>query len=304
MHTLEPPVGTNTLLLGEVGNGKTSSLPTFIAAGLKLKIPLKLAVIITDPGGEESLLDGMRLHAPPGMETLPMDRLFYNYIAPTSNDWKALIDMAEKVGKFGYKDLSEMKHGLAKEKHKQFIEVLQCLSNFKDQHGNFHGPTDDFDNTWLLAIDGLSGINNMAMQLHVGLKPNMHQGEWGVAMATEEALINQLIAVTKCFTCLVAHVDKEFDEVIGKPQFMPAFLGRKLAPKAPRIFSDVILQCRDVDKFKWSTIRKDYSSLKARNVPLKDDLKPSFEQIVRAWLKRHPEGFSYSPGETDAVEAA
>ena len=70
MTNSEPPVGTNTLLLGEVGNGKTSSLPTFIAAGVKLKIPLKLAVIITDPGGEESLLDGMRLHAPPGLSLI------------------------------------------------------------------------------------------------------------------------------------------------------------------------------------------------------------------------------------------
>ena len=102
-------------------------------------------------------------------------------------------------------------------------------------------------------------------------------------MSAEEALINQFITSTKCFTCLTGHIDKEMDEVLGKPQYMPAFLGKKLAPKVPRMFSDVILaSSRYRQEFKWSTIRRDYSSLKARNVPLADNLPPTFEHIVRA----------------------
>ena len=278
--------GTNTLLIGEVGSGKTTALPTFIAAGLKRDIPLKLAVVITEPGGVESLLDGMKLHAPKGHDTLPLDRLHYAYIPPTSQDWNALIDMARRINLMGYKDLAEQKAGLSKDKHRQFLDLLAILSNFKNQHGQELGPVDDFDSSWLLAIDSLSGINNMAKTLHVGLKPAMHQGEWQVTMSTVEAFVNQLICATKCFTCLTGHVEKEMDEVVGKPQFMPSFLGRKLAPKVPRLFSDVILQVKDGDKFKWSTIRRDYSSLKARNLNLSDSLRPTFDLIVDSWLKR------------------
>ena len=278
--------GTNTLLIGDVGAGKTSALSTFIAAGLAHNLPLKLAVIVTDPGGVESLLDGMKLHAPKGMENLPMDRLFYHYIPPTSENWQSLIGMAERVGVMGYKHLADLKSGLEKDKHKQFLDMLNCMANFTDQHGNQHGPVDKFDNTWMVAIDSLSGINDMVQQLHVGLKPAMHQGEWQVTMNTEAAFIKQLVASTQCFTCLTGHVDKEMDEVLGKPQYMVGLLGRKLAPKLPRYFSDIVLQCRDDNKFIWSTVRKDYSGLKARNLPLRDNLPPDFGQIVDKWLNR------------------
>ena len=279
-------IGTNTLLMGDVGSGKTSSLPTFIAAGIKHDLELHVAAVMTEPGAVETLLDGMVLHAPKGMKTLPMDRLHYHYIPQTSEDWSALIEMAKRVNLMGYRDLAEMKTGLAKNKHKQFIDLLSCLANFTDQHGEQFGPIDKLDSNWLVGVDSLSGINHMSKQLHVGLKPAMHMGEWQVTMSTEEALVNQLAASTKCFTCLTAHVDKEMDEILGKPQYMAGFLGSKLAPKVPRIFSDVILQVKEEGKFHWSTTRANYSGLKARNLPLSDNLPPSFVQIVDTWLKR------------------
>ena len=279
-------IGTNTLLFGEVGSGKTSALPTFIAAGLKHDVELKLAVVLTEPGGVESLLDAMELHAPPGERSLPMDRLHYSSIAPASTDWRALIDMGKKINMMGYKDLAELKSGLAKEKHKQYLDLLSLLANFKNQHGESIGAADKLDNTWLVAVDSITGVSQMARQLAIGLKPSPHQGEWNVMMSAEEALINQLVNSTNCFTCITGHIDREMDEVLGKPQYTVALLGRKLAPRVPRMFSDVILQVRDMDKFAWSTIRRDYSSLKARNVRLADNLPPTFEQIYKHWLQR------------------
>ena len=294
-------IGTNTFLMGDVGSGKTTALASFIAAGLKHDLNLKVAAIITEPGGVESLVDGMTIHAPKGMKTLPMDRLFYHYIPPTSEDWSALITMAKQVNIMSYKALAEQKSGMVKEKHRQFLDLLSVCADFSDQHGVSHGPIDKFDSTWLLVVDSLSGLNNMAKNLHVGLKPAMHMGEWQVAMSTEEAFINQLVASTRCFTCLTGHVEKEMDEVIGKPQYMPGFLGRKLAPKVPRIFSDVILQVRDEAKFGWSTIRRDYSGLKARNVALSDKLQPSFAQIVDRWLERKAQIENSQPIYTDTA---
>ena len=286
--TITPPhlIGTNTLLTGFVGHGKTSSIPTFIKAGLKHNLELKVGLILTETGAVESLLDAMRLHAPKGMKSLPLDRLYYHHLPPVSEGWGAITEMAKKVNLMSYKDLSEMKTGVARAKHRQFLDLLSILSNFKDQNGNEHGPVDKLDSSWLIGIDSVSGINRMARKLTVGLKPAPHRGEWGVMMSTEEELVYQFIASTKCFTVLTSHIDKEMDEVVGKPQFVPAFLGSKLGPNIPREFSDVVLQVRDGDKFHWSTVAKDHTCLKARNLPLSDKLQPSFEPIVDAWLKR------------------
>ena len=272
--------GSKTFLVGEPGSGKTTSLVSFIESGLKHDLPLKLAVLITDPDGEDSLLKAM------DERKLPLDRLYYHYVPPAARDWKALIATAKRVNTMGYKDLTEIKSGIEKNQYTQFLDVLECLSDFVDQHGESHGPVDSWDSNMMLAVDSVSGINVMALKLMTGGKPAPHQGEWGVSMNLEEDLITKLVSTTKCFVTLTGHVDKEVDEVIGKPQFMPALLGRKLAPKLPRIFSDVILQIRDIDKFMWSTVRRDYSCLKARNVGHKDNLQPTFEPMVSAWMKR------------------
>ena len=280
-------IGTNTLLYGGVGSGKTSTLPTFIAAGVKHKLPLKLAVIITEPGGVETLLDGMERHAKKvGLKTLPMDRLFYRYIPPSSLDWNTMKGLAEKVNLLTYSALSDQKAGVEKNKNKQFIDIVVQLSNFADQHGELHGDVTKFDHTWMVAIDSLSGINKMALRLMCGYKPTPHQGEWGTAMSVEESLIDQFVASTKCFTCLCAHYKKNIDALTGKPDFQPDFLGNKLDAKVPRMFSDVVLQTRDDKSFHWSTIRPKYESLKARNLPQGDKLPPDFTQIVETWLKR------------------
>ena len=47
---LKPPT---TLLMGPPGSGKTTALTTYIEAGLKL------AILFTDPGGEESFIAAM-----------------------------------------------------------------------------------------------------------------------------------------------------------------------------------------------------------------------------------------------------
>ena len=286
MTVTRVPPAPNLLLYGDVGTGKTTSLATFIRAGVDLDLPLKVIAIFTEPNAEEALLDGMRLHAKPGEKSLPMDRLFYRYIPPAVSKWSIIKEVAQKVNLLGYKQLTEMKSGMGKENSGQFLDLIDLLSNFVDQHGHSHGPVDDLDPSYLVCVDSISGMNVMARALNVGMKPSLHQGEWGVAMHMEDTLITKVVADTQCFTAFLGHVDKEMDEIIGKPQYMPAFLGKKLAPKVPSIFSDVVNSYRDGKKYYWSTMRRDYSSLKVRNLTLEDTLKPDFKPIVNAWLKR------------------
>src|SRR6185503_17028032 len=173
--------GTKTLLIGPPGSRKTTSLVSFIEAGLDL------FAIGTDPGFEEVILDAIR------ERNLPLDKFHYSYIAPASVDFDTMITQAKQVGNFGYEGLASIKSGPGKGKYNQFIELLSCLSDFTDKRtGESFGPVDQFPPNVALAIDSLSGINVMAIDLVLGGKVTAHQGEWGVAMAAEEKLILKL----------------------------------------------------------------------------------------------------------------
>lgn len=266
--------GTKTLLLGPPGAGKTTALVTFIEAGLEL------FVIGTEPGFEEVILDAIRDRG------LDMSKLHYRYIAPASAPWSALKSMARQINIMGYDGLSGLKTGIDKQSYTQFMDLLSCLSDFTDQNGVNFGPVDEFPENVAFALDSLSGLNVMALDMMIGGKPTAHQGEWGVAMNAEEKLILKLTSDLKCFFVLTAHVEKEPDILTGVPLTMVGALGRKLAPKLPRTFSDVILSVKEGDKFTWSTAAVNVD-LKSRSLPIKDNLPPDFGQIIEVWRKRN-----------------
>lgn len=268
--------GSKTLLVGPPGTGKTTALTTFIEAGLDL------FVIGTDAGFQESLLDAM------ARKDLPIEKLHCHYIATASTPWADLIDGAQKVSMLNFEGLSGLKPaGVQKANYRQFIELLACLSNFVDQRTEKeYGPVDDFPEDCVVAIDSLSGVNVMAMDLMIGAKPTAAQGEWGVAMNMEEKLILKLTSDLKCFFVLTAHIEKEPDMLTGVPITMVGALGKKLAPKIPRTFSDVILAVKEGNKFTWSTAAINVD-LKTRSLPIQDGLQPSFVQIVDAWKRRN-----------------
>lgn len=267
--------GTKTLLVGPPGSGKTTALVTFIEAGLDL------FVIGTDPGFEESILDAME------RKGFPLDKLHYMYIAPASAAWSALLDAAQKVNTLNYESLSTLKSGVSKHEYQQFIHFLSACANFIDHRtGIEYGPIDAFREDCAFAVDGLSGINVMAMDMMIGGKPTAHQGEWGVAMNMEEKLVLKLTSDLKCFFVLTAHIEKEPDLVTGIPITMVGALGRKLAPKLPRTFSDVILSVKEGNKFTWSTAAIGVD-LKSRSLPIADGLPPTFVPIVETWRRRN-----------------
>lgn len=268
--------GTKTLLIGPPGSGKTTSLVTFIEAGLDLFI------IGTDPGFEESIYDAIEKRG------LPLDKLHTHYIPPASTSWEVLIDSAQKVNMLNFEGLSSLKPaGSQKAGYRQFLELLACLADFVDERtGESFGPVDEFPADRVVVVDSLSGVNIMAMDLMVGGKPTAAQGEWGVAMNMEEKLVLKLTSDLKCFMVLTAHIEKEPDIVTGIPITMVGALGKKLAPKLPRTFSDVILSVKDGKTFTWSTAAVAVD-LKSRTLPIADGLAPTFVPIVDAWRRRN-----------------
>ena len=262
------------LLQGEPGAGKTTSLATLGHAGLEL------FVVITEPGGEASLIDGCERYK------VSLDRVHWHYIPPATTPWSSLTAMAKKINTQTYEDLAGLKSGIEKMKFQQFIELLSVLSNFKcDRTGEEYGAVDTWGPERALAIDSLTGISIMAWNLTVGLKPTAHMGEWGTAMNAIERLLEKLCSDLDCFFALTGHLDREVDEITQGTKLMVGTLGRKLAPKIPRLFDESILVRVKDGKFLWTT-SSNQAVVKSRSLELKAELPPTFAPIVKKYHER------------------
>ncbi len=258
--------GPKVMLVGATGSGKTHSIRTLVEAGLEV------FCVFTEPGMEV-------------LSDIPSDKLHWHYIPPAGPDWAAMIDSAKKINTLSFKALAEM-GDINKQKYDEFLRLFQCLSNFTDDRtGKVFGPVDSFGLDKAVVIDSLSGLNVMAMNLVAGSKPVKSMADWGVAMDNLERLITKLTTDVPCTMVLTAHLEREVDEVTGGTTNMASTLGRKLAPRLPRFFSDVIVAKRDGTDFFWSTAMLN-TDTKARNVPLADKLPPSFVNLLNNWKAR------------------
>lgn len=262
---------TNTLLIGATGTGKTYAQRTWLAKGIT---PF---IISTEPGIESTLGD------------LPDDQCHWHYIPPAAATWSDLYDSAKKINALSFDALTKLQ-GLNKQKYTSFLDVIATCNDFKcDRCGASFGDVGTWGPDRVLVLDSLSGLNVMALDLVTGAKPIRGQHEWGMAMDNLERFITTLVSATKCWTVITAHPERERDEVTGTVQVMASTLGRKLAPRLPRFFDDVIYAVRDGSNFFWSTIAQNVD-LKARNLPLSDRLEPSFAQLVEAAEARRASG--------------
>ena len=261
--------GFNVMLCGTSGAGKTHALRTLLDAGLEV------FVLFTEPGMEV-------------LADTPSDRLHWHYVPPASPDFADMITSAEKINTMSIKMLSDLPD-INKRKYTEFIDVLTTLSNFKcDRTGQAYGSVDSWGPDRVLVVDSLTGLSLSAMNLVTGSKPVKCLADWGIAIDNLERLLTKLCVDTKCHFVLLSHLEREVDEVTGGTSLMASTLGRKLAPKLPRFFSDVIHVKRSNDgKFVWSTVTANVDT-KTRNLARKEDLPPTFVPIIESWKKSQP----------------
>lgn len=259
--------GTNTLIMGASGSGKTHCIQTLVECGIT---PF---IIATEPGIGEVLG-----HIPP-------EKLHWKYIVGASAGWEDLIRAAEMVNKLSFDSLSKMSDP-TKTIYGQFIDVLKALSNFTcDRDGKSYGMVDSWGTDRAIVIDGLSGLNLMSMNLTVGMKPVKAPGEWQIAMDNIQKIIFKLCFQTRCHFMLTGHVERESSEITGETRVMVSTLGKKLAPVLPRFFSDVAYAAREADKFYWSTSMMSVDT-KTRNLTIADRLPPSFVPLIEKWKSK------------------
>lgn len=264
----------SSMIMGPAGAGKTSALATYGRAGIRTFI------LFTEPGGEDSLLDAI------GRIGTSLDLFHWHTVSTPPAGWAALQKMASTVRVMAYEDLSKLKMGIEKTNMRQLEDLLNCLADFPcDRTGQKFGDVTTWDDSRALAMDSLSGLNELAWLTTVGYKPTAHEGEWGVAMNLEEQIIHKLTSDCSCYFTLLTHIDREPDPITGSSKVTASALGRKLAPKLTRKFGDVVRARRATDGFYWSTVDNE-ADLKNRSLPISNVLQPDFGQIVSAHKKR------------------
>lgn len=268
--------GPKVLLMGAEGSGKTDSIRTLIEAGMKV------FVVFTEPG-MEVLIDPTR-----GRKVYSCkDGLHWRYHPVATPDFADLLNIADLMNKFSFEALANQAP-TKRDKFRAFYDMIATMGNLKCERCNqVFGPADHLDpyDQWCVVNDSLTSISKAALYLHIGVKPGIHKGEYGICMTNIERYLDKFVNDMPCMGIMTAHVDKEPNEVSGGFENMVATLGQKLAPKVPRPFSDVILAKREADKFYWSTTESNYR-LKTRNFAFSNKIEPTFVPLVRKWHDR------------------
>lgn len=273
--------GVNILLEGPAGTGKTHSIGTLVETNPNLE------VFYLATGNElEILLGFWKDKGLPVPSNLHWTTLIGGVIsAPNTSAFTTLADAANQVNTQAQESLHKMQD-VNRMKHNHFVTLLRILADFPDDRtGQKFGPVDKWGPNRVLVIDHLSGVNPIAMSLVIGGKPVRSQAEWGIAQDQIEKLLRQLCDGCACNFVLLAHVERETDQVFGGVKVTVSTLGKALAPKIPPMFSDVILSVREGTKFSWSTANA-LADLKARNLPIADGIAPNFKQIFDKWQSR------------------
>lgn len=262
--------GPNVMLLGPAGTAKTDSLGTLATAGIE-------TFVLSLENGEESLFNHFRRLRLP----IP-DNLHWHRMDPPKRDFDTMKKQARDVLMKDVKMLANAEDP-NRMQYDQFVQIIEALGDFPDDRtGRKYGPVDDWGPDRAICIDGLTGMGQASMFSVVGGKIVRSQQNWGMAMDQVEQLLRMLCDQCRCWFVLLAHVERELDEVAGGNQIMASTLGKKLAPKLAPMFSDVVLAKRSGTNWTWSTIEAG-ADLKARNLSWAQGIVPDFASVKKTW---------------------
>lgn len=273
--------GPKILNIGGPGSGKTFALHTLVLAGLEVFI------LATDNGIETI---GQFKNKVPGWTDEHDTKIHFHYFPPAPGDWSSLRASGQALNTFNNDSLQKMEDS-NKSKHTHLLQMIDNCANFvctNPKHpgcrGQHHGNAADWGNDKCLVLDNTSGLNYMARLLGCGQKPIISQPDWGKIMDYEERFLTMFFGVN-CPAVCIGHIDREIDEVSGGMVKAIGLLGRKLAPKIPRLVSDCILSWREGSTRYWSTADSSAPDLKTRNLTEGDKLPPDYRPLFENWRK-------------------
>jgi len=265
--------GVNVLLEGPTGTGKTYSIGTLVDCGVE-------TFYLALESGLESLI---AYWTDRGLE-VPAN-LHWHFLDMHTGGLKALIDSAKTVGDMPQDGLYKLQD-MTRSQRNNFLKILSVSNNFQDQRtGQSFGSVDSWGPNRALVVDGLTGLGEAAFSMVIGMKPVKSQTDWGIAQDHVEKFINLCCNGCKCHFILLAHIERETDQITLGTKITVQTLGKALPPKIPPKFSDVILAVRLGKVWTWSTANTQ-TDLKTRNLEIADGIAPTFKLILDKWQSR------------------
>jgi len=257
--------GAKFLAFGGAGAGKTWSTKTWFGTGVQ---PIHLF-----------LEPSMSL-----ISNIPEAKWKYISPMPSEMNWVALMKNATNSNTMSHGDLQTAGVG-TRRNMLQFMEVISQLNRFVTDEScgsEDLGDVMDWGTDKCLIIDGLSGLTKTARYLRCGLTPLPPQSDYGIVQFNIYSLIDLLTSNLKCHFVLIAHIEREHDEIGGGFIKTVSTFGRKLAPTLPPLFDDVVISMKFGVAFTWTTIENG-ADTKNRNLPLKADMPQDFNLLLDAW---------------------
>lgn len=266
--------GFKVLLMGPTGTGKTHSISTIVESGLEV------FYLALEPG-----LDVLQGVWADREKPIPPN-LHWHYLSPKTATFDQLGKIAGEIGKWDLAGLTKIRDP-NRAQNNQMVSLYTVLNDFEDQRtGKKFGPIDSWDASRVLIIDGLSALSDMAMEMVTGLKPVRDKPDYGIAQTNLLSLLRKITSGCACHFVLIAHVDREVDDILGGVKLMPKSVGKAILSSIQQPFSDVILTVREGDKFFWDTANSQ-ADLKTRNLPIAPKQIPSFAPIIQKWTARY-----------------
>lgn len=265
--------GFKNILMGPSGTGKTYAIKTLVATGLET------FALFLEPG-LETLIGAYSDNG----EKIP-DNLHWHYLQPKTQGFSDLFKQSDNIGKFDLSGLGKMKD-MNRSKNNQMTEMYTVLSDFPDQrNGLKYGSADSWSNGAVLVIDSLSALVRIAFDMQVGTKPVRDVSDWGIVQQAIMSFIHKLTSGCICHIVIIAHVEREIDQILGGNKITVSVPGKAIAATILQPFSDVILASRENDKFFWDTANSQ-ADVKTRNLPIQSKLPADFGQVYDKWAAR------------------
>lgn len=259
--------------MGDGGTGKTHSIGTLVDAGIEV-------FYLSIEQGMESLIG---YWTDRGLEVPP--NLHWHKIEAPKASFLQLAETAFKVNTMSYETLGKLTD-TNRHLHNLFIKINETLFNFPDDRtGEKFGSVDTWAPDRAIVIDGMTGLSRAAMSLTVGGKPIRNPGDYGIAQGQLEGFLRLICDHCKCWFVLLAHVEKEIDQVNGGTKITVATIGKALPPVIPPMFSDVVYCTREGTRWTWNTATTGVAT-KARNLPWAENMPPSFQPLYDRWAER------------------
>jgi len=280
-------MGPKVLLMGPSGTGKTHSLGTLVEWADANRY--EVFCLFTE-NGLESLLGYWTDPLPRG-KGLTFDKI------PACLHWhsaltkplalKDLLSGSEAIARMSYEMLTKTIDS-NRSQNNAFFKLLTAMQDFPDDRtGKKFGAVDDWkkEDRRIFVMDGLSEFANAIVKAVIGNKPTMAPPEYGTAQIN---LMNYLRLMTQGMAStfvLLAHVDRQTEELTGASKIMLRTIGKALAADVPQLFSDVLYSVREGDKWHWDTAAANVD-IKTRSLPIQAKNPQDFRPIMDLWLRR------------------